>query len=111
MPRGNGTGPEGKGPMTGRGAGFCEGNDVPGYRSGEAGRGLGRGFGWGGGRGGGRPWRNRFRGRGFGWMGLGWGRGAVDANEDPPREKRFLRRQLDEIKRRLSELGEEGAEK
>ncbi len=31
MPRGDGTGPAGMGPMTGRSAGFCAGFDVPGY--------------------------------------------------------------------------------
>jgi len=31
MPRGNGTGPAGMGPMTGRAAGFCAGFGVPGY--------------------------------------------------------------------------------
>lgn len=31
MPGGDGTGPMGMGPMTGRGAGYCAGNDVPGY--------------------------------------------------------------------------------
>ena len=31
MPFGNGTGPAGLGPMTGRGAGFCAGYPVPGY--------------------------------------------------------------------------------
>ncbi len=30
MPFGDGTGPEGKGPNTGRGAGFCKGYDLPG---------------------------------------------------------------------------------
>ena len=39
MPGGNGTGPNGMGPMTGRGAGFCTGNAVP-----DRGQGLGRGF-------------------------------------------------------------------
>jgi hypothetical protein len=33
MPRGNGTGPLGMGPMTGRGAGFGAGYPVPGYRN------------------------------------------------------------------------------
>lgn len=40
MPRGNGTGPEGLGPMTGRGAGYCAGFGMAG-----CGRGLGRGLG------------------------------------------------------------------
>ena len=31
MPRGDGTGPRGMGPMTGRAAGFCAGYPVPGY--------------------------------------------------------------------------------
>lgn len=31
MPRGDGTGPAGMGPMTGRGAGFCAESFVPGY--------------------------------------------------------------------------------
>ena len=33
MPWGNGTGPAGMGPMTGRAAGFCAGYPVPGYRN------------------------------------------------------------------------------
>ncbi len=58
MPRGNGTGPAGFGPMTGRGAGFCAGYSAPGYanpitRGGSFGYGRGRG-------GGGRGWRNQF---------------------------------------------------
>jgi hypothetical protein len=32
MPFGNGTGPAGMGPMTGRGLGYCAGYSVPGYR-------------------------------------------------------------------------------
>jgi hypothetical protein len=31
MPRGNGTGPAGLGPMTGRGMGYCAGFNVPGF--------------------------------------------------------------------------------
>jgi len=31
MPRGDGTGPMGLGPMTGRGAGYCAGSGVPGF--------------------------------------------------------------------------------
>ena len=56
MPRGDRTGPSGGGPMTGRGAGFCTGNNQPGYASYSFGRGFsggqsGRGFGRGMGRG------------------------------------------------------------
>ena len=45
MPRGDGTGPQGMGPMTGRGAGYCAGYGVPGYMNSIGGGGLGRGFG------------------------------------------------------------------
>jgi len=31
MPRGDGTGPAGMGPMTGRAAGYCAGNSGPGF--------------------------------------------------------------------------------
>lgn len=54
MPGGDGTGPMGQGPRTGRGVGFCAGYNTPGYANpgprfgfGRGfGRGLGRGFGW-----------------------------------------------------------------
>ena len=59
MPRGNRTGPDGAGPMTGRGAGYCAGYSVPGYVNPVGG--YGRGFG---------------RGRGRGW-GRGFGRGQL----------------------------------
>lgn len=88
MPFGDGTGPAGAGPMTGRAAGFCAGYPVPGYMNPVAGRagfygagmpavgsyGAGS-YGYGvpyGGRV--NPW---FR-RGFGFgrgIGRGWGRG------------------------------------
>ena len=68
MPRGDGTGPWGLGPMTGRAAGLCAGYPIPGFANPIPGRGF---FGWG--RGG---WpMGRGRGRGFG-MGRGWWRGA-----------------------------------
>ena len=73
MPYGDGTGPEGKGPRTGRGLGRSAGNDEPGSKqpgpgrlggsrgqgrgtgAGQrVGRGTGRGTGRGQGRGGGR---------------------------------------------------------
>ena len=46
MPRGDGTGPMGMGPMTGRGAGYCAGFPSPGFMNpigGRLGLGLGRG--------------------------------------------------------------------
>ena len=59
MPRGDRSGPVGMGPKTGRGAGFCAGDDSPGYENPTPQYGMGRGRG-GGGR------RRRQRGRGFG---------------------------------------------
>ena len=64
MPGGDGTGPAGMGPMTGRAAGYCAGYAVPGYANPIPGRGFGfgrgRGFGFGRGLGlgfrGGRGW-------------------------------------------------------
>jgi hypothetical protein len=40
MPQGNGTGPAGLGPMTGRAAGYCAGYPLPGYMNAIPGRGL-----------------------------------------------------------------------
>ena len=49
MPLGDGTGPAGLGPMTGRAAGYCAGYGVPGYMNPLGGRGYwGSGFGGGG---------------------------------------------------------------
>ena len=58
MPGGDRTGPNGMGPMTGRGAGYCAGYQVPGYTNPVGSRGFGA-FGRGRGMG-------RGRGRGFG---------------------------------------------
>ena len=58
MPGGDRTGPLGAGPATGRGFGYCRGNDRPGFAAGRGGRGFARGF-----------------GRGFGFGAGGYGRG------------------------------------
>jgi len=63
MPGGDGTGPAGLGPMTGRAAGYCAGYPVPGYMNPIGGRGFG---GWG--RGGGWGWRRPF----YGTAAAGW---------------------------------------
>jgi len=69
MPYGDGTGPGGMGPMTGRAAGYCAGYPVPGFQNPMPGRGA---FGGGGGRGGGRGWRNMYYATGLpGWMRTG----------------------------------------
>lgn len=75
MPRGDRRGPDGRGPLTGRRAGYCAGENVPGYANEQVPpMGMGRGFGRGGGRG---------RGRGGG---RGWGRGRQGPYPDyvPP---------------------------
>jgi len=62
MPFGDGTGPQGMGPMTGRGAGYCTGYGQPGFFSPTFGRGwsgFNRGFGRSVGRGRGRGMARR----------------------------------------------------
>ena len=67
MPGGDGTGPMGMGPMTGRAAGYCAGYPVPGFMNPTPGGGFGgMGRGWGRGRG---------FGRGGGWR-AGYGAAA-----------------------------------
>jgi hypothetical protein len=70
MPFGDGTGPAGMGPMTGRAAGYCAGYPVPGAMNPVGGRGFwGRGGGWGRGRG----WRNWYYATGLpGWARAGY---------------------------------------
>ena len=66
MPGGDGSGPGGMGPMTGRAAGYCAGYSVPGFMNPYGGRG-GFGGGWGRGR---RNW--------YGATGLpGWYRASA----------------------------------
>jgi hypothetical protein len=60
MPRGDRTGPEGLGPMTGRAAGYCTGNDMPGFANFYPGRGFGRGLGLGRGFQRGFRWNRRY---------------------------------------------------
>lgn len=62
MPFGDGTGPRGMGPMTGRGAGFCAGFGAPGFANPILGGGMWRGTGM-------RMGRGMGRGRGMGWRG------------------------------------------
>jgi len=113
MPGGDKTGPTGAGPMTGRGAGFCSGNGMPGFANPGFNRfGGGMGFRRGGG---GRGRRNRWSrpGRGFGpgmygpaqW---GWGQPAdVPAGSELTElkaEAAELKQTLEEINRRISQL-------
>jgi hypothetical protein len=78
MPRGDRTGPMGMGPLSGRGAGYCAGYDMPGHANPGFGRGFGmgrgRGFRGGGYGGGGWGWRNRYWATGVpGWQRYGYG--------------------------------------
>lgn len=69
MPGGDGTGPAGMGPMTGRAAGYCAGYPEPGFANPIGPRGF---WGWGRGRGGGRGRRNWFYATGLpGWQRFG----------------------------------------
>lgn len=105
MPRGDGTGPMGMGPMTGRGAGFCAGFVMPGYMNPAVGMGYGRG----------RGFRRMF------WMtgGMpGWAHFAyppnagvyttpVDEKELLSNQAQFLQDQLEQVKQRLNALEKE----
>lgn len=123
MPRGNKTGPMGKGSMTGRGAGYCAGFGMPGFSNSAPGRSFGAGSGGGGnvsgrGFGGGRRGRrNMFYATGLpGWMRSGgnaavYGYPGANQEPDPEIEKRALRSQADAlqsemnlINKRLSEI-------
>ena len=76
MPHGDGKGPSGMGPMTGRAAGFCAGYSVPGYINP-----IPRGGGF---RREGRGWRNRYYTIGHpGWMRARMGYPAWDAGVSP----------------------------
>lgn len=110
MPYGDRTGPNGMGPMTGRGMGFCTGNDRPGCYEPGPGMGRGRSFGRGGGGrglgGGGRGWRNMFHATGLpGWARFGgYGPGAAPAAPDPEAEKQALRGQADALRGQLDQI-------
>ncbi len=127
MPAGDGTGPMGMGPMTGRAAGFCAGFGTPGYANPIAGQGFGMGFGrgrgaWG--RGGGRGWRNPFHATGLsGWQRAAagwpvWG-GGVPAMATPTKAQQVeaLKSQaeafegaLGDLRKRIAEIDAEQSE-
>ena len=137
MPRGDGTGPAGMGPMTGRAAGYCAGNPVPGYANPTGGRGFGFGFGrgggWGRGRGGRRNWHPATSLTGWQRASMGYpmwsGYGPPAAPQygvpyqqpyTPTREQeidilskqsKYLEEELSGIRKRLQELEAEKKEK
>jgi len=98
MPRGNGTGPMGAGPGTGRGMGYCGGynlsgfvNPVPGFRSSFS---FGRG-------GMGRGWRHRFYATGIpGWVPPSPEQETVDLKAQAD----LLKAHLDTIQNRIEEI-------
>ena len=102
MPRGDKTGPNGIGPMTGRQMGYCVGNDRAGFETPVSG--FGRGFGGGFGRGFGRGMGNRF----------GYGRGNRFYSEEAipnvsektllENEVKILKEQLSAMEKKLSGL-------
>ena len=91
MPRGDRTGPDGSGPMTGRRAGFCNDFDQPGYMN--TGRRVGRGF------------FNSFR-TGFGRFGTAFENRDFYSQSDyrPESEKAYLEQEVKNLKIQLSEL-------
>jgi hypothetical protein len=113
MPWGDGTGPAGEGPMTGRRMGYCAGFDAPGCASAWPGRGRG---GWGA--------RHRYYATGVpGWARFGGGRYAarpvappVVASRAPVADEAaalraqadYLAEALADIRTRLAELEQKG---
>jgi hypothetical protein len=104
MPRGDGTGPNAQGAMTGRGLGYCTGYNSPGFTKGP-GMGLGRGMG-------GRGRGNRFR---FFATGVpGWQvtpqqplHPVQDKNTEIKvleQQKNAIEKQLENIKKKLEDL-------
>ena len=82
MPRGDETGPNGQGALTGRGMGYCAGFNTPGFMN----QGFGRGWG---------------RGRGFAWRArVPIQLKAVTEKE----EKELLKEELKEIEEERKEI-------
>ena len=108
MPRGDGTGPLGLGPMTGRGAGYCAGYPAPGYANPGPGRGWGFGYGRGFGRG--RGWGRGFGRRfGFGWEAYPYAYGSpygYPANVTPKQEADMLRAEAKAMQEEISAINQ-----
>ena len=139
MPGGDRRGPEGFGPMSGRGYGYCAGYEAPGYAASAPGRGIGRGMGRGGrgrargygggydpGYGRGLAWRRGWGSGQFGGPGP-WGSGAWSAGAGGPgfelpqqdrgqeldvlkRQAEYFERGLDHVRSRIDELESQSEE-
>lgn len=108
MPGGDRTGPRGQGPMTGRGLGYCNGFNSPGFT-----RGGGMGYGWGRGYGRGRGY---WRGRGF--RGIYYDNYPIPVSPYVPitpiapvdnltilkQEKQYLESEMDQIKSAFEDI-------
>ncbi|MBN1412357.1 MAG: DUF5320 domain-containing protein [Spirochaetales bacterium] len=116
MPRGDRTGPNGLGPMTGRAAGYCAGFPVPGFLNPRGG--FGRGFGWFG-RGRGRGFRHRYFATGM----PGWAVYNANADYTMPadfagqeaemlkNQAKIMQENLNALNKRIEELEKIEAEK
>lgn len=123
MPAGDGTGPMGMGPMTGRAAGYCSGYEIPGYANPGPRMGMAWGRGWGGGWGRGRGWRRGYHATGMPFWaryGAGYAPPAGYPTYGPAQTKEqeiatlrtqaeWLRESLDAITGRIQELEQEEA--
>ncbi len=115
MPFGDGTGPMGEGPMTGRAMGRCAGRARAAYHAGY-GRGHRRGFGYGNGGAHGRGFGGgygRAYGRGYGWR---YGAALDPWTWTSEQEMDALRQQADyfeaqarELRQRMDSLEQEQA--
>lgn len=110
MPFGDGTGPLGLGPMTGRAAGYCAGFGVPGFMNPYIGRlGFWRGFGRG------WFWRRAFYGYPFPYGIVPpvippYGVGTLTSEQEKQillEQTRMLEEQINELKKRIAELERE----
>jgi hypothetical protein len=112
MPRGDGTGPAGIGPMTGRAAGYCAGYNVPGFMNPAGGRmGMGYGRGFGRGMGWGRGWRFGGYPGSVPYGSVPYGAVPYGVNYSPEQEAeslktqaKYLQDEIEAIQKRLSEL-------
>src|SRR6056297_3492046 len=112
MPAGDGTGPAGMGPMTGRAAGYCAGYSVPGYMNSVPRRGAGFGRGRGFGRGYRRPVAVPVNNRPYPNQSYPYynqvNNGSVEGEiEYLENTAQALKSDLDDIKERLEELKKE----
>ncbi len=98
MPRGDRTGPNGAGSMTGRGAGLCGGNTTGGFTSSGAGMGAGNRAGRGMGM-------NQNSGLGTGIRGgRNYNRAGMAAPEAPADNSTGLQQQMDTMQKQLNTI-------